>query len=315
MAADLIVITGATGHQGGATAHELLKAGRKVRALRHGMAGAPGLEIWGPYAEGEEIRAAIVEAGQDFGLHQVGARAYATNTLESGWIPSPLPAVYTGDKMKSFREWLTGKSYEATASLGGSFYSPNVADYYLTPYDLGYGPFVKFEHDPRKGAPFLSDKARPKGSRVQFCRIVVMGFHQPDSPTFREICLYLSEEVAGGDDGARCERVAELLEAHADARLCRAERQAGGREQRVELAVGAIEDEARSQLCFTVLPLTSNYKGVPPLADSPRSGVEPDLHPQLAQFLFRPGRKLRRVKGVLVNEKDILNEPRLEQRA
>ena len=26
--------------------------GRKVRALRHGMAGAPGLEIWGPYARG-----------------------------------------------------------------------------------------------------------------------------------------------------------------------------------------------------------------------------------------------------------------------
>jgi vanillate/3-O-methylgallate O-demethylase len=29
-------------------------AGRKVRALRHGMAGAPGLEIWGPYAEKDE---------------------------------------------------------------------------------------------------------------------------------------------------------------------------------------------------------------------------------------------------------------------
>ena len=43
-------------------------AGRKVRALRHGMAGAPGLEVWGPYAEGEEIRAAIIEAGKDFGL-------------------------------------------------------------------------------------------------------------------------------------------------------------------------------------------------------------------------------------------------------
>ena len=78
-------------------------AGRKVRALRHGMAGAPGLEIWGPYEEGEEIRAAIVEAGAEFGLTLVGARAYATNTLESGWIPSPLPAVYTGDEMKSYR--------------------------------------------------------------------------------------------------------------------------------------------------------------------------------------------------------------------
>src|SRR6202162_2375672 len=103
-------------------------AGRKVRALRHGMAGAPGLEILGPYAGGEEIRGAIVEAGKDFGLHQVGNRAYATNTLESGWIPSPLPAVYTGEKMKAYRQWLTGKSYEAMASLGGSFYSSDITD-------------------------------------------------------------------------------------------------------------------------------------------------------------------------------------------
>ena len=56
-------------------------AGRTVRTLRHGMAGAPGLEIWGPYAEREEIRAAIVAAGKEFGLKEVGARAYATNTL------------------------------------------------------------------------------------------------------------------------------------------------------------------------------------------------------------------------------------------
>src|SRR5499427_5569932 len=80
--------------------------GRKVRALHHGMAGAPGLEIWGPYDEREEIRAAVVEAGKDYGMCQVGNRAYATNTLESGWIPSPLPAVYSGEKMKTYRQWL-----------------------------------------------------------------------------------------------------------------------------------------------------------------------------------------------------------------
>jgi vanillate/3-O-methylgallate O-demethylase len=122
-------------------------AGRKVRALRHGMAGAPGLEVWGPYEQGEEIRAAIVAAGADFGLTQVGSRAYATNTLESGWIPSPLPAVYTDDRMKPYREWLSVNSYEATGSLGGSFYSNNIEDYYSTPYELGYGPFIKFDHD------------------------------------------------------------------------------------------------------------------------------------------------------------------------
>lgn len=122
-------------------------AGRKVRCLRHGMAGQPGLEIWGPYREEDEIRNALLEAGKDLGLTLVGSRAYSTNTLESGWIPSPLPAVYTGEKMRPFREWLPTDSYEATASIGGSFVSDKIEDYYQTPYELGYGSFVKFDHD------------------------------------------------------------------------------------------------------------------------------------------------------------------------
>jgi vanillate/3-O-methylgallate O-demethylase len=122
-------------------------AGRKVRALRHGMAGAPGLEVWGPYAEGDEIRDAILEAGKEFGIVQVGARAYATNTLESGWIPSPVPPVYSGEKMKAYRQWLSGTSYEANCSIGGSFVSKNIEDYYTTPYELGYAGFTKFDHD------------------------------------------------------------------------------------------------------------------------------------------------------------------------
>ncbi|HEX6995348.1 MAG TPA: aminomethyl transferase family protein [Gammaproteobacteria bacterium] len=142
--------------------------GRTVRALRHGMAGAPGLEIWGPYEEGDEIRAAIVEAGKDFGLYQVGSRAYATNTLESGWIPSPLPAVYTGDKLKPYREWLPADGYEGSGSLAGSFVSSNIEDYYVTPYDIGYGPFVKFDHDfiGREALEKIADK--PHRKKVTF---------------------------------------------------------------------------------------------------------------------------------------------------
>jgi glycine cleavage system aminomethyltransferase T len=122
-------------------------AGRNVRALRHGMAGQPGFELFGPWADGEVVRSAIAEAGQEFGLRQVGARAYSSNTLESGWIPSPMPAIYSGEKMKPFREWLPADGYEAKASLGGSFVSNNIEDYYLTPYDLGYGHIVRFDHD------------------------------------------------------------------------------------------------------------------------------------------------------------------------
>lgn len=126
---------------------EINIGGRKVRCLRHGMSGAPGLEIWGPYEEAEEIRDIIFEAGKEFGMRLCGARAYSSNTLESGWIPSPLPAVYTGEKMKPYREYLPADGYEATGSIGGSFASKDIEDYYLTPYELGYGPFVKFDHD------------------------------------------------------------------------------------------------------------------------------------------------------------------------
>lgn len=126
---------------------EMNIAGRKVRTLRHGMSGAPGLEIWGPYEEQDEIRGAILEAGKEFGIVPCGSRAYPSNTLESGWIPSPLPAIYTGEKLKGFREWLPANSYEATGSIGGSFVSDSIEDYYLTPWELGYGPFVKFDHD------------------------------------------------------------------------------------------------------------------------------------------------------------------------
>ncbi len=148
--------------------------GRKVRALRHGMAGAPGLEIWGPYPEGDEIREAIVEAGRDFGLVQVGSRAYASNTLESGWIPSPLPAVYTGASMKKYREWLPAAGYEGTGSIGGSFVSSNIEDYYLTPYELGYGPFVKFDHD------FIGRTALEKKAQQSHRKKVTFEWHGED---------------------------------------------------------------------------------------------------------------------------------------
>jgi len=122
-------------------------AGRTVQGLRHGMAGQPGFELYGPWADGEAVLSTIVEAGREFGLRLVGARAYSSNTLESGWIPSPMPAIYSGDKLKAYREWLPADGYEARASLGGSFLSQNITDYYLTPYDLGYGHIVKFDHE------------------------------------------------------------------------------------------------------------------------------------------------------------------------
>jgi glycine cleavage system aminomethyltransferase T len=122
-------------------------AGKTVHALRHGMAGQPGWELYGPWDDYGAVHAALVEAGKEYGMALVGGRAYSSNTLESGWIPSPLPGIFTGDELKAFREWCGPNSYGAKCSIGGSYVPDSIEGYYLTPWDLGYGSFVKFDHD------------------------------------------------------------------------------------------------------------------------------------------------------------------------
>jgi vanillate/3-O-methylgallate O-demethylase len=123
---------------------------RRVQALRHGMAGAPGLEVWGPYADKHYIQSTIIEAAAAAGVDMrlVGSRAYSTNTLESGWIPSPLPGIYSGDGMlEEYRDWLGADSYEAVCSVGGSLVSDKVEDYYVNPFELGYGFYIGWKSD------------------------------------------------------------------------------------------------------------------------------------------------------------------------
>ena len=123
---------------------------KKVQALRHGMSGAPGLEVWGPYADKHYIQSVILEAAAQVGvdLVQCGSRAYSTNTLESGWIPSPLPGIYTGDGiMSEYRDWLGADMYEAAGAIGGSFVSENIEDYYVNPFELGYDFYIGWKKD------------------------------------------------------------------------------------------------------------------------------------------------------------------------
>jgi glycine cleavage system aminomethyltransferase T len=122
-------------------------ADKDVCALRHGMAGQPGWELFGPWEDHDALHEVLVNAGEEFGMKLVGGRAYGSNAIESGWIPSPLPAVYTGDDLKAYREWLPAEGYEGKASVGGSFVSDDIEDYYFTPWDLSYGHLVKFDHD------------------------------------------------------------------------------------------------------------------------------------------------------------------------
>jgi vanillate/3-O-methylgallate O-demethylase len=145
-------------------------AGHRVRALRHGMAGQPGFELFGPWAEGDEVLGAILAAGEEFGLRRAGAKAYSTSNLESGWIPTAVPAIF-GPEMKGYREWLGA---DALGSLGGSMDSADITDYYVTPYDIGYGRTVKFDHD------FLGREALERVAAEEQHRVKVTLVWNPD---------------------------------------------------------------------------------------------------------------------------------------
>ncbi|MDX2376329.1 aminomethyl transferase family protein [Microbacterium sp. LRZ72] len=121
--------------------------GRSVRALRHGMAGQAGYEFIGDYADYDAVKDALMAAGEPLGLTHVGGKAYFTNGVESGWIPTPTPAIYNDPRLEDYRRSLSAFSYEGKKPLNGSFYSDDIADFYISPWELGYGRSVSFNHD------------------------------------------------------------------------------------------------------------------------------------------------------------------------
>lgn len=125
---------------------EVTVAGVDVHALRHSMSSEPGFEFWGPWEQRDIVRDAVLDAGEEFGIRQLGEKSYKAQGSEKGWIARPLPAIY-GDEMREYREWLDEDDYEGASTLGGSFDSDDSTDYYMTPFELGYGSFIDFDHE------------------------------------------------------------------------------------------------------------------------------------------------------------------------
>ncbi|HHX81961.1 MAG TPA: aminomethyl transferase family protein, partial [Pseudomonadaceae bacterium] len=58
--------------------------------------------------------------------------------------------------------------------LAGSFVSDNIEDYYVTPYEIGYGPFIKFDHD------FIGREALEKMQNDNHRRKVTLAWNSDD---------------------------------------------------------------------------------------------------------------------------------------
>ena len=108
------------------------------------------------------MRGAIVEAGRDFGLRQVGSRArdqHARVRLD----PCPLPAVFTGDDLKAYREWPSPTATRERAARRQLLRGRHLR---LLPDAARprYWPFVKFDHDfvGREALEAIADEPRRK---------------------------------------------------------------------------------------------------------------------------------------------------------
>lgn len=176
---------------------ELNIAGCTVRAMRHSMGGVPGLELSGPWEDRDKVKSALVEAGREFGLRRIGSLAYFSTVIESGWWAVPFSAIYTSPALRPYREWLTTNHASARMSLGGSFYSSNPEDYYVTPWDIGHGHLVKFDHDfvGRQALEQMAEKPHRRKVTLVWNRDDALNVFQRllgDGPTAMHIDLPLS---------------------------------------------------------------------------------------------------------------------------
>jgi vanillate/3-O-methylgallate O-demethylase len=125
--------------------------GCKVLALRQGMAGEIGYELQGPRADADAVYAAVLEAGQEFGIRRMGGRVAPINHLEACFptiATDYLPAIYGGE-MAEYRDEFDAAmpAYANTFGIGGSFEADDVRAWYRSPVELGWGKSVKLDHD------------------------------------------------------------------------------------------------------------------------------------------------------------------------
>ncbi|MZR11667.1 aminomethyl transferase family protein [Maritimibacter sp. DP07] len=144
-------------------------AGRQTFAVRQGMAGEIGFEFHGAAEDAEVVRAAILEAGEAFGIRQLGRRTAMINHLEAafptgGW--HYLPASH-GPGMEGYQAFLkrfTG--WKIPPVLRGSYDPDDISDLFMSPYDLGWGKSIRFDHDFTGRAALEHEAENPNRQRV-----------------------------------------------------------------------------------------------------------------------------------------------------
>ena len=126
--------------------------GRAVTVLRLGMSGNLAYEIHGDISDFEYIYDKVWASGQKFGAQKLGLHAYNLfNHTEAGFpninLHYPLPWFESGEGLARYYYERPEKSfYNIRRTLKGSV-GDDLQARFMTPYDLGWGFLVKFNHE------------------------------------------------------------------------------------------------------------------------------------------------------------------------
>ncbi|MBE3581724.1 MAG: aminomethyl transferase family protein [Thermoanaerobacteraceae bacterium] len=139
--------------------HRMAKMGNKeIRIIRLGMTGNLAYEVHGPIEDFDEVYQRIWEAGKSFGAKKLGFRAYCMSHTEGGFpnihIHYP-PPWFESDEGRyavdgGLSAYLKGRPdlawYNMNRRLMGSV-GDELDVRFVTPYDVGWGHLVKFNHE------------------------------------------------------------------------------------------------------------------------------------------------------------------------
>jgi glycine cleavage system aminomethyltransferase T len=136
-------------------------SGVPVRVLRTGISGELGYELHGSADDADAVWRAVLQAGADFGIHQLGFRSQPVQHIEAGIATNGLDylpaAVITPGAPRQFRRGV----------IGGSFVPANgVTDYFRKPGELGWAPRSIPAHDFLGRDALVADAANGGPGRV-----------------------------------------------------------------------------------------------------------------------------------------------------
>jgi len=113
-------------------ARSAVLAGGEVEVLRTGISGELGYEVHGPAERANEVWRLLREAGQDFGLRQLGVRSQSVQHIESGIATNGLD-YFPSAAMTPGAPWQFKRG-----GVAGSFVPSAFTDYFRTPAELGW---------------------------------------------------------------------------------------------------------------------------------------------------------------------------------